>query len=164
MVEKVEQLYERHGRKVSLVGWSLGGIYARQLAKMLPDKVRLVVTLGSPFAGDPRATNAWRLYDSPAATKWMTGNTIWAARFPIRLQCRRRRSTSRTTESATGETASKKEGPFTENIEVGEAAIAALAITPRPPTRLPIACRSRKANGKNSIRVAPRRCFPDPGR
>ncbi len=37
MLERVEELYERHGRrKISLVGWSLGGIYARQLAKMRP--------------------------------------------------------------------------------------------------------------------------------
>lgn len=63
MLDKVEELFERHGRKVSLVGWSLGGVYARQLAKMMPDKVRQVITLGSPFAGDPRATNAWRLYE-----------------------------------------------------------------------------------------------------
>lgn len=63
MIDKVKSLADRHGRKVSLVGWSLGGIYARQLAKVLPDEVRLVVTLGSPFNGDPRATNAWRLYE-----------------------------------------------------------------------------------------------------
>jgi hypothetical protein len=38
-----------------------GGLYARQLAKMAPDRVRQVITLGSPFAGDPRSTNAWRI-------------------------------------------------------------------------------------------------------
>jgi hypothetical protein len=69
MIERVEQLYEKHGRKVSLVGWSLGGIYARQLAKMMPDKVRQVITLGSPFAGDPRATNAWKLYEYTSGHK-----------------------------------------------------------------------------------------------
>ena len=69
MIDKVEQLDEQHGRKVSLVGWSLGGIYARQLAKMLPDEVRQVITLGSPFAGDPRATNAWRLYEFTSGHK-----------------------------------------------------------------------------------------------
>jgi pimeloyl-ACP methyl ester carboxylesterase len=57
-------LYARHGgRKLSLVGWSLGGIYARQLAKRLPDKVRFVISLGSPFTGSPKATNAWRVYE-----------------------------------------------------------------------------------------------------
>jgi pimeloyl-ACP methyl ester carboxylesterase len=56
-------LNDSHGRKVSLVGWSLGGLYARQLAKMMPDRVRSVITLGSPFAGHPKATNAWRVYE-----------------------------------------------------------------------------------------------------
>jgi pimeloyl-ACP methyl ester carboxylesterase len=51
------------GRKVSLVGWSLGGIYARELAKLAPDLVRCVVTLGTPFTGSPKSTNAWRLYE-----------------------------------------------------------------------------------------------------
>ncbi len=50
------------GKKVSLIGWSLGGIYARELAKELPDCVRSVITLGTPFAGSHHSTNAWRLY------------------------------------------------------------------------------------------------------
>jgi pimeloyl-ACP methyl ester carboxylesterase len=52
------------GRKVSLIGWSLGGVYARDLALQMPDMVRSVITLGSPFAGDIRATNATRLYEA----------------------------------------------------------------------------------------------------
>ncbi|MFK7751549.1 MAG: esterase/lipase family protein [Sedimentitalea sp.] len=62
LIARVNELHDKYDRKVSLVGWSLGGIYARQLAKMMPDKVRQVITLGSPFGGDPRATNAWRVY------------------------------------------------------------------------------------------------------
>ena len=50
------------GSKVSLIGWSLGGIYARELAKELPDLVRCVITLGTPFAGSHKSTNAWRIY------------------------------------------------------------------------------------------------------
>jgi pimeloyl-ACP methyl ester carboxylesterase len=61
--QTLRDLAHQHGRKVSLVGWSLGGIYARELAKLSPDMVRLVVTLGSPFLGHPRETNAWRLYE-----------------------------------------------------------------------------------------------------
>lgn len=59
----VEEMHDAHGRKVSLVGWSLGGLYARQLAKLMPHRVRSVITLGSPFAGPPRSTNAWRVYE-----------------------------------------------------------------------------------------------------
>ncbi len=51
------------GRKVSLVGWSLGGVYAREMALALPDLVRQVITLGSPFANDTSATNARELYE-----------------------------------------------------------------------------------------------------
>jgi pimeloyl-ACP methyl ester carboxylesterase len=63
MVDLVQELTDTHGRKISLVGWSLGGLYARQLAKMMPDRVRQVITLGSPFASNPKATNAWRVYE-----------------------------------------------------------------------------------------------------
>src|SRR5437868_15319962 len=63
MVDLVHELNDTHGRKVSLVGWSLGGLYARQLAKMMPKRVRQVITLGSPFASNPKATNAWRVYE-----------------------------------------------------------------------------------------------------
>jgi pimeloyl-ACP methyl ester carboxylesterase len=60
--EQVQEEVDRTGRKVSLIGWSLGGIYARELAKEMPDQVRSVITLGTPFAGDHTSTNAWRLY------------------------------------------------------------------------------------------------------
>ena len=63
MVDLLEKMNDIHGRKVSLVGWSLGGLYARQLAKMMPERVRSVITLGRPFAGSPRSTNAWRVYE-----------------------------------------------------------------------------------------------------
>lgn len=61
-IAQVRYLYARHGRRVSLVGWSLGGVYARELAKMLPDAVRSVVTLGAPFTGNHLTSNAWRAY------------------------------------------------------------------------------------------------------
>jgi len=60
----LRSVHEATGRKVSLVGWSLGGVYARDLAVQMPDMVRSVITLGSPFANDIRATNATRLYEA----------------------------------------------------------------------------------------------------
>jgi len=62
--ERLAEIYTATGRKVSIVGWSLGGVYARDLALQAPDLVRYVVTLGSPFANDVRATNATRLYEA----------------------------------------------------------------------------------------------------
>ena len=60
---RVRELHRLDGRKVSLLGWSLGGVYARELAKEMPEFVRCVITLGSPFAGPPQATNAWWLFE-----------------------------------------------------------------------------------------------------
>lgn len=56
------ELYDRYGRTVSLVGWSAGGIYAREMARALPHYTRQVITLGSPFAGHPASTRAWHTY------------------------------------------------------------------------------------------------------
>ena len=61
--ERIEEIHAEHGRKVSLIGWSLGGLYAREMAKLMPAMVRQVITLGSPFAGNPQATHAWRLFE-----------------------------------------------------------------------------------------------------
>lgn len=58
------------GRPVILVGWSLGGIYAREIAKARPELAEKVITLGSPFSGDPRANNVWRLYE------WVAGHAV----------------------------------------------------------------------------------------
>jgi hypothetical protein len=58
MVDLVQELSDRHGRKISLVGWSLGGLYARQLAKMMPDRVRQVITLGDLAVPPPVPTTA----------------------------------------------------------------------------------------------------------
>lgn len=60
--EQLRHIGAKHREKASLIGWSLGGVYARELAKELPELARCVITLGSPFAGHPRATNAWRFY------------------------------------------------------------------------------------------------------
>lgn len=63
MLDRLNELHRRYGRKVSVIGWSLGGVFARELAKAMPDAVRLVISLGSPITGCPRSTNAWRLYE-----------------------------------------------------------------------------------------------------
>jgi pimeloyl-ACP methyl ester carboxylesterase len=63
MLATIDRLHERSGRKVSLIGQSLGGAYARLLAAQRPDAVRCVITLGSPITGHPRSSNAWRIYE-----------------------------------------------------------------------------------------------------
>ncbi len=59
----VADVHAQTGLKVALVGWSLGGLYARLIAHRHPNVVSAVATLGTPFSGDPHANNAWRLYE-----------------------------------------------------------------------------------------------------
>lgn len=54
----VDRLAGEHGTSVSIVGWSLGGIYARRLARRAPRQVRQVISLGSPFAPTGRGADA----------------------------------------------------------------------------------------------------------
>ena len=63
--QRLEAIYD--GRPVLLVGWSLGGMFARELARVHPDKVRAVVTLGSPFSGNLKTnTNMREFYERVA--------------------------------------------------------------------------------------------------
>lgn len=65
LVDRLEYVHERTGGPVSIVGWSLGGIYARELARSMPELVRVVVTLGSPIqmtaADRSNAQPMWQL-------------------------------------------------------------------------------------------------------
>ena len=69
-------------RPVLLVGWSLGGVYAREVARAVPARVQAVVTLGSPFSGDPRANNVWRLYEWIAKHKVDDPPIAWSSAKP----------------------------------------------------------------------------------
>ncbi len=70
LIARLDEIHAATGRKVSLVGWSLGGTLARQLSRRRPDLVRQVISLGSPISGSPKSTNAWRAY------QFMTGQKI----------------------------------------------------------------------------------------
>ncbi len=88
MSEQLHQIHRDTGRRVSLVGWSLGGLYARQLAARFPDLVRQVITLGSPF-GDPRATILWpimqRLINAPEPRPGELQRWNTMARVPVEV-------------------------------------------------------------------------------
>jgi pimeloyl-ACP methyl ester carboxylesterase len=60
--QRIDAIRRGTGAPVTLVGWSLGGLYAREYAKFAAQKVGGVVSMGTPFSGDPRANHAWRLY------------------------------------------------------------------------------------------------------
>jgi pimeloyl-ACP methyl ester carboxylesterase len=64
-LEKLRTRIEKlgHDRPIVMVGWSLGGLFAREYARYHPGQVKAVITLGSPFSGDPRQNNVWKLYE-----------------------------------------------------------------------------------------------------
>jgi pimeloyl-ACP methyl ester carboxylesterase len=70
VVERIEEIYAKTGQRISLVGWSLGGIIAREVTRRDPSRVRQVITLGSPFTGNPHANAISKLYDRA------TGNDV----------------------------------------------------------------------------------------
>jgi pimeloyl-ACP methyl ester carboxylesterase len=72
LVRRLLDIHARSGEKVVLVGWSLGGVFARELAKLHPEAVAKVITMGSPFSGDRRANNVWRIYEM------ITGHSVEA--------------------------------------------------------------------------------------
>jgi len=61
-MRRVAALAQDHGRPIALIGWSLGGLFAREIARRQPENVSCVITMGTPFSGNPRANNAWRAY------------------------------------------------------------------------------------------------------
>lgn len=62
LVVRVEEITDYHKVPVSIIGWSLGGVFARQIAKEKPALIRQVITLGSPFRNVIEANNATWLY------------------------------------------------------------------------------------------------------
>lgn len=68
--QRLVNLHARYDEPIYLVGWSLGGLFAREIAKRHPGRIAKVVTMGTPFSGSPRANNAWRAY------QFVTGHRV----------------------------------------------------------------------------------------
>jgi pimeloyl-ACP methyl ester carboxylesterase len=66
MDARLADLWRRYQRKVTLIGWSLGGVVAREMARRSPDLVGQVITLGSPFADELKAGRAGGLAEIPS--------------------------------------------------------------------------------------------------
>lgn len=69
VIERVRALHASSGQKVTLIGVSLGGIMARLAGHRHPELVRQVITVSSPFAGPPTATNVWRAFEAVTGEK-----------------------------------------------------------------------------------------------
>lgn len=64
LLRRIDIIAAENRAQVALVGWSLGGLYARELAKRRSDRISRVITLGTPFSQGLRANNAWKLYEA----------------------------------------------------------------------------------------------------
>jgi thioesterase domain-containing protein len=119
---RVRELAERTGRSVSVIGWSAGGILAREVARRQPDVVRQVITLGSPFRLllDHRyKTHAAFFYR--IAERWHAEPTEAMCRSEYReplLDVPATAIYSRTDGVTSWRWCLEQEGPRTENIEV----------------------------------------------
>ncbi len=92
LAQRLEAVRDEYGEKPSLIGWSMGGLYACELANQFPEQVQRVITLGIPH-GDPRNTAAWRLmkafYRSSASddeqdvSGWLQQNRPTQSEVPV---------------------------------------------------------------------------------
>ena len=61
---RLDEVISEAGAPVAVIGWSLGGLYARELGRHRAEQVSMVITLGTPFAFGQRRNNAWKLYEA----------------------------------------------------------------------------------------------------
>lgn len=121
LAERVIDIYRHSHRKVSLVGWSLGGVMAREVAKRLPDQIRQSITLGSPIAGKPESSNIDKLYkriaghepENDAELRDMIANLITPPEFVPSTSIY-----SKTDGIVAWQTCIEPKAPLTDNIEV----------------------------------------------
>ncbi|MCU1503754.1 MAG: alpha/beta hydrolase [Ilumatobacteraceae bacterium] len=66
---RLREVTAEAGGQVSLIGHSLGGIYAREVAREAPEHVRRVITVGSPFGGDLKSNVVWPMYEAITGTR-----------------------------------------------------------------------------------------------
>lgn len=141
MTARLEQLADRHGRRVSLIGWSLGGVYARELARRFPEKVRQVITMAAPFR-DVDATNVPRFLlerraQLPDEAEF---RAVLAAPLPVPSTA----IYSRTDGVVAWQSCYEQPGPMRESIEVGSSH---LGMGHNPVVLLTIAERLAQAEG-----------------
>ena len=119
LTDRIDAIARATGRKISLIGWSLGGLMARQAIHERPGAIRQLIALGSPIKGNPQATRGWALYE------WLSGHSLSSSEIRREMTRLRRPlpvpSTaifSRTDGVTNWRNCVQREGPMTENIEV----------------------------------------------
>jgi pimeloyl-ACP methyl ester carboxylesterase len=85
LAERVHELTEEKGSPASLIGWSLGGVIAREVARRHPEAVRRVITFGTPVAGGASHTSIARAHRRRADTGAERVTRRLHAEVPIRV-------------------------------------------------------------------------------
>ncbi|MGK2909018.1 MAG: esterase/lipase family protein [Sphingobium sp.] len=117
--DRVRKIYDSSGRKISIIGWSMGGVMARYAACTQPDMVRQVISLGAPFTGDPHSLTIRKIYELASGERFDT--IEGRARFERDRAQPPVPSTSIFTKSdgiAAWQNCLEPEGPMAENIQV----------------------------------------------
>ncbi len=152
---RFRELRQRFGRRLTLIGWSLGGIFARELARHFAADVRQVITLASPFR-DVAATNVpgfvWRRHD-PYPGRGGTWSAL-AAPLPVPVTA----IYSRSDGIVAWRSCAVDAGPLAENIEVESSH---LGIGHHPVVLLTIADRLAQPEG-SWVPFRPPRAWPWP--
>jgi pimeloyl-ACP methyl ester carboxylesterase len=117
MAERLQDLRTRYGQPVSLIGWSLGGIYARELARRFTSDVRQVITLASPFR-DVEATNVPAVLRELARRRQMPNESDYRRVLHAPLPVPTTAIYSRTDGIAAWRSCRVEEGPTSQSIEV----------------------------------------------
>ena len=127
LADRLDELYSRSGQRVSLVGWSLGGIYARFLARERPAAVRQVLTMGSPYrmvAGDRSAASPLADALRPSFDQRMTDARRVPEEHKARLSVPATSIYSRSDEVVDWRFCIDSVGPLRDNVEVRASHIA----------------------------------------
>ena len=125
--ETLATMYADEQRKVSIIGWSLGGVYAREIARAAPQWVRQVITLGSPLYGDPeQSTNVSNIYHLVSGQPRGAQHMRIAAPPPVPTTS----IYSRTDGVVGWESSVEQQGAQTDNIEVNSASHIGLGVNP----------------------------------
>ena len=114
---RVQRIYAATGTPVALVGWSRGGLIARETARLVPEATRLVITLGTPFAA-PGAANIVRTWRRLTGLPFVPPSAEEQARLAAPLPVPSTSIYSRSDGVVAWRACRETEGPQAENIEV----------------------------------------------
>lgn len=118
-IRRLEEIVDRAGgTRVTLIGHSLGGIYAREIARHSPHHIRQIITVGSPFAGDLKSNYVWPMYEAVTGTRVDSIPTSYLERMNEPPPVRTTAIFSRTDGVAAWWSCVEREEPAAENIEV----------------------------------------------